>query len=109
MSDALKVLGQSYPASATLTALYTVPGGTSSAASSLVACNQAAYSANVRLSVAVAGAADEAKQYLVYDALLFANETKTFTIGPTLATTDVVRVQSSSGTVSFNLFGAEIT
>ena len=110
MADTFKVLGQSKPAGNTLTDLYTVPGATSAAVSSLVACNQSSTgSCKVRVSVAVAGAVDAVAQYIVYDALLVPNETKSFVIGITLATTDVVRVLSDCGQASFNLFGVQVT
>lgn len=110
MTDTLKTLGQSIPAGNTLTALYTVPAATSAVVSTLAVCNQSrTSSARVRVSVAIAGAADTLAQYIVYDMLLIPSETQTFTIGVSLATTDVVRVQSDTGAVSFNLFGVEVT
>lgn len=109
MAQTYKVLGQSNPAATTLTALYTVPAATSAVASSLTVCNQAGSSGTFRVSVAVAGAADNAKQYLCYDVTIAANTTYTFTLGVTLATTDVVRVYASSTSQSFNLFGVENT
>ena len=84
-----------------------VPASTVAVGSTLTACNQSSASTKIRIAVAVAGAADEAKQYLVYDLRLQGNEPYMMTIGPTLAATAVVRVYSSSGTVSFNLFGVE--
>jgi len=61
------------------------------------------------LSVAVAGAADSLKQYVSYDVPIKANETKSFTLGYTLAATDVVRAYATVDTLSFNLFGVENT
>lgn len=107
MAETIKVLGQLKPAATTLSTLYTVPAATSTVSSTLTVCEQAGAATTFRISVAVAGAADDPKQYLVYDAALAANETKTFTLGITLAATDIVRVYSTSGDVSFNLFGAE--
>lgn len=109
MTDTFKVLGQSFPAGGVLTDLYTVPTVTSAVISSLTICNQNSSKAKVRVSIAVAGAVDTTKQYLIYDACLLGNETKSITIGETLATTDVFRVYSDTGTVSFNLFGTEVT
>lgn len=107
MAQTYKTLGQLNPGATTLTALYTVPAATSAVASTLVVCNQAASAGSFRVSVAVAGAADNAKQYLCYDVAIAANTTYTFTLGITLATTDVVRVYASSASQSFNLFGVE--
>lgn len=109
MADTLKVLGQSNPLAATATDLYTVPGATSTTASSISVCNQSNAAGSFRVSVAVAGAAEVAKQFLYYDLAIAAKDTFIATIGLTLATTDVVRVYASHDAMSFNLFGVEIT
>src|SRR5690242_8642174 len=108
MSQVYKVLGQSKPTATTLTAVYTVPAATSAVVSTVVICNQGA-ATSVRLSVAVAGAVDATQQYLLYDTAIAANTTYTLTLGITLATTDVIRVYNTLATVSFNIFGSEIT
>jgi len=109
MADTLKVLGQAYPNTATLTDAYTVPGATSDTISSIVVCNQAKSGTVFRISVAVAGAADEPKQYLYYDTPIGPNSTFVATIGGTLAAGAVIRVYSLNGMVSFNIFGVEVT
>lgn len=109
MTDAFRVLGQVAPAALTLTALYTAPASTQAVVSSLTVCNRDAGVGQFRVAVAVAGAADNAKQYLVYDALVFGNDTVAFTIGVTLAATDVVRVYANTALQSFSLFGMEVT
>ena len=70
MTDTLKVLAQVLPAGGVLTTLYTVPAATSIVASSLMVCNQSSQSAKIRVSIAVAGAADATKQYIRYDSPL---------------------------------------
>lgn len=109
MADTSKVLGQAIPAAATLTTLYTVPGATSAVVSTLKACNQSPSQTTVRVSVAVAGAADTAKQYLYYELPIAGYDSFSATEGWTMATTDVVRAYSTNGLVSFNLFGVEVT
>jgi hypothetical protein len=109
MGEALKILGQSAPAATTLTAIYTVPVSTQTTCSTIVVCNRNAVAIKFRVSVAIGGAADAVAQYLYYDVALAKNDTFAATFGITLATTDVVRVQSDTANVSFNLFGAEIT
>lgn len=109
MATANKVLGQSKPGAATLTDLYTVPGATSTVASTITVCNQSSVATSFRISVAPAGAADTASQYLYYDVAIAGNDTFAATIGITLATTDVVRVYNTLATLSFSLFGVEIT
>ena len=108
MAETLKVLGQLNPSATSLTALYTVPAATSTTCSTLVVCNQST-AGSFRVSVAVAGAADNAKQYLYFDTAIPANSSWNFTLGISLATTDVVRVYASSANMSFNLFGVEVT
>ncbi len=104
----LKILGQSKPAATTLTAIDTVPAVVAHVVSSIVVCNQhASIDDHFRVSVAVAGEADALKQYLYYDQLVPAQESFVATIGITLATTDVLRVYTTNGTSSFNLFGTE--
>ena len=110
MAQTLKVLGQASPIAATLTALYTVPSATQVCGSTIVICNQnAAGNIRFRVSIAVAGAADAPRQYIYYDGLLSNRSTFTATIGIALGATDVVRVQSDTLNVSFNLFGVEVT
>lgn len=108
MPSTYKVLGQSKPVATTLTDAYTVPALTSAVVSTITICNQGA-ATSIRLSVAVGGAVDTGKQYILYDASIGANTTYTITIGITLATTDVIRVYNTLATCSFNIFGSEIT
>ena len=108
MAQTYKVLGQVNPSAATLTTGYTVPALTSAVVSTVVVTNRGA-ATSFRLSVAVAGAADNNKQYIAYDVPIAANETMTFTLGISLATTDVVRVYATLATLTFNIFGVELT
>lgn len=109
MANIYKVLGQSNPAATTSADLYTVGAGKSAVCSTITVCNQAATAATFRISVRVAGAATDAKQYIAYDTSIPANDVLTMTIGITLAATDVISVYASTATLSFNLFGSEIS
>ena len=109
MAITYKVLGQSNPSSNTNTDLYTVPSTTSTVCSTLVICNQAASAATFRVAIRPAGTAIASQHYLSYDSNLNANDSITLTIGMTLATTDVVTVRANSASVSFSLFGSELT
>lgn len=109
MAIAYKVLGQSNPSANTNTDLYTVSANTSAVCSTLVICNQSASGATFRVAVRPAGAAIANQHYISYDTSLNANDSVTLTIGMTLATTDVVTIRANTATVSFNLFGSEIT
>lgn len=109
MATAYKVLGQQIPAATTATTLYTVPSSTSTVVSSITVCNQAGSDATFRIAVRPAGATLEAKHYIVYGATVPASDSTVFTLGLTLATTDVITVYASSATVSFNAYGSEIS
>ena len=103
-----KVLGQSAPAAATATTLYTVPAATQAVCSTLAICNRD-IATTYRVSVRQAGAAQDVKHYIVYDAVIGANDTIMLTIGITLAATDVVTVYAGTSALSFSLFGAELS
>ena len=109
MAQVYKVLGQSYPTLATLTDCYTVPAATSVIVSSITVCNSSNVTDSFSVSVAVAGAANNLKQYISSAVSISGNSTVTLTLGITLAATDVVRVYSTLGGLSFNIFGTEIT
>lgn len=109
MTTTLKVLGQSKPSAATVTTLYTVPASTSAVCSSITVCNTSATATDFRVAVRVAGAAIEDKQYIYYGAAIPGNSTFAATLGISLATTDVVSVYATLATLSFNLFGKEIS
>jgi hypothetical protein len=108
MTIAYKILGQTNPSGNVDTTAYTVPAGNSTVISTINVCNQATTSANFRIAVRQANAAITSSQYLVYDSEISAKDTISFTIGVTLAATDVVTVRANSSTISFNLFGSEI-
>lgn len=109
MAEAFKVLGQANPVATTLTDLYTVPANTSTTVSTLVVANRAATETRFRISVAIANAANDDKQYIFYDQLIDGNSSFTATIGMTLAATDRIRVYATLATLSFSAFGVEIT
>lgn len=109
MAIVYKILGQSNPTANTDVSLYTVPSATSAVCSTLVICNQATSAATFRIAVRPAGASLTAEQYISYDTSLNANDSVTLTIGITLAATDVISVRASTSTVSFNLFGSELS
>jgi hypothetical protein len=109
VAETFKVLGQSNPGAATPADLYTVPAATKTVISTLVVANRSATPDKFRISIAVAGEVTDNKQYLYYDVDIPGNDTFAATLGVTIATTDVVRVYSTNGTCSFNLFGAEVT
>jgi hypothetical protein len=96
-------------AAGTLTDVYTVGAGKMAVISTIVVCNRNGSPILYRLSIALAGAADNVKQYIAYDVTLQANTSDSWTIGVTLAATDVVRARSDTANVSVNVFKAEMT
>ena len=109
MADVIKVLGQLDTAATTVTTLYTVPSETVTTISSIVAANRTGSAITFRLSVHVAGAGADDKQYLYYDKSVPANDSLAIVIGITLNQTDVLKVYASAVDMSFNVFGVETT
>lgn len=108
MATSYSTLGQSNPAATTATTLYTCPASTQTVVSSVTICNQAAVAATYRLAVRKSGAALAAQHYIVYDASIAANTTTSYTLGMTLAATDIISIYASTATMSFSAFGSEI-
>lgn len=98
-------LAQALPVATVLTDLYTVPPGKRSACY-VVVTNQAATSATYRISIAIAGAVDAQFQYVVYDKTIAANDSPA-SKRLALSEGDVVRVYSSTSTLSFAVNGIE--
>lgn len=109
MPSAYSVLGQSAPSATTNTDVYTVPASTSSVISTITVCNRGTSSATFRIAVRPAGAAIANQHYIVYDGAIAANDMLAFTMGITLATTDVITVYASTANLSFSVFGSKIT
>jgi hypothetical protein len=103
------VLGQANPPAATLTVAYTVPAATSVVVSTIKVCNRSATPTLFRVSIAVAGVGDDPKQYIYYDNAIPWNRSFGETEGITLAAGDVVRVYATLATLTFSIFGNEIT
>lgn len=105
-----KVLGQAHPAGTADTTLYTVPAATQAIVSTLAISNVGGVPASARVYVRIAGATAAISNAILYDVPLAANSVAAFTLGLTLAATDVVTVRSSVGvTLTFQLFGSEIS
>jgi len=109
MATAYKVLGQVAPAATTATAIYTVPSATEAVVSSIVVCERGGSAATFRLSVRPNGATLANQHYLVYDADITANDTIILTVGLTMDATDVLEAYASTGDVTFQAYGSEIS
>lgn len=109
MATTYKVLGQSNPSATTNTTLYTVPSATSAVVSSITVSNLGASAATYRIAIRPAGASIANQHYLAYDVTIAALDTIALTLGVTLATTDVITVYASTGTMAFAAYGSEIS
>ena len=108
MALTYKVLGQSAPTAATHTTLYTVPSATGTIINSVVVCNTGSTATTFRVSVAQNAAADTLAQYVAREVVINGNSTTELALGITMDAADILRVYSTSGSLSFNAFGVEI-
>lgn len=105
-----KVLAQVHPSSSSETNLYTVPASTQAIVSTMTITNVTASPANARVYARIAGAATGHVNAILYDVPVAGNSVAAFTLGLTLAATDIVTVKTSGGaTLTFQLFGSEIS
>lgn len=109
MANTYKVLGQSAPAAATGTTLYTCPGSTQTVLSCVTVCNRSATPTSFRLSVDVNGAGDSDADYIAYDVPIGANETLALAHGVTMDASDLLRCYATLATLTFSAFGQEIS
>ena len=104
MAEVRRILGQSLPPAATEAVLYNC---TSTATiSTLIACNTGT-AAEFNVAVRRKGASAEDKQYIYFETPLAAGESFALTGGMTLGEGESIWVESDTGDVAFNLFGAE--
>lgn len=110
MAIAYKILGQVHPSNSSETNLYTVPAATEAIVSTMTITNVTASPVTARVHARIAGAATGHVNAILYDVSVAGNSVAAFTLGLTLAATDVVTVKTSGGaTLTFQLFGSEIT
>lgn len=108
MAVRYKVLGQASPAANTSNNIYTVTGSKDAVVSSIIVANRDANSATYRIAVRPDGATLADIHYIAYDVQVGSNLSVALNLGLTLNTDDVITVQSSSGLVTFNVYGTEI-
>lgn len=109
MATTYKVLGQSAPSATTNTNVYTVGAGKSAVISTISICNRNTSADTYRIAIRPAGATISNEHYIVYGATVPASDTVNLTLGITLAATDVVTVYAGTTTLSFSVFGSEIS
>jgi len=109
MATQYKVLGQVSPSKDVDTTLYTVPSLTEAISSTLVVCNQSSSPEYYRIAIRPDGETLASKHYIAFDATVLPFDSVSLTIGMSMNASDVVTVRSSSPSLSFNLFGTEIS
>lgn len=107
MATVTKVLGQLAPGPSTVSAVYTVPSGKSAVVSTLVAAETGGAPSFVQVFVGVNGASAITASALLYGVPLEANAHLGVTEGWTLGPGDVLYAGSTTGNVTFTLFGEE--
>ena len=110
MGSSYLIAGQEKPSANTDTQLYLVPASTEFVGSTLCICNQSVTDVT-SYGVAVVKNTETLsdKHWIKMNQLLDQRQSKDITIGMTLAAGDKVIVRNDTGTVSFTLFGSEIT
>ena len=109
MATTYKVLGQSAPNATTDTDVYTVPAGTTAVLSTIVVANRSASAVTYRIAVRPDDATLANEHYIAYDVNVGASDSTTITLGITMDAGDVLTVYASTGDLSFNVFGSEIS
>jgi len=89
--------------------VYTVPSATEAVVSTIVVCNRGASAGTYRLAVRPNGATLANQHYLAYDVAVSANDALTITVGITLDAGDVLEAYASSGDMTFQAYGSEIS
>jgi hypothetical protein len=104
-----KILGQAAPVNTSNADLITVGASKSQIISSLTIANTTATAATTRVFARIAGAAAATTNALLYDVTIQGNSSATFTLGITLAATDVLTIRTgTANALTFTAFGTEL-
>ena len=110
MAEAYKVLAQAHLTTTSDTDIYTVPSATEAVVSTLVVANIGTAAATYNIAIRPDGDTLANSQYIAKGVAIAANDSTTLTLGITMDATDVVTVATeTANTLSFNIFGTEIT
>jgi hypothetical protein len=104
-----KVLAQINPSATTASDAYTVPANTEAIISTIVVANVGTADATYRISVRPNNAGQEDKHYIAYNTPIPATDSVALTLGVTMDAADVLTVFASNASLSFNVFGAELS
>jgi hypothetical protein len=104
-----KILGQSAPADTSNANLITVGASKSQIVSTLTIANTTTSPATARVFARIAAAAAATSNAVLYDVSIAANSTASFTLGITLAATDVLTIRTGTASaLTFTAFGTEL-
>lgn len=112
MATTYAILGQSAPANTSNADLFSVTSAHNYIVSTIAVCNTTTSASTCRIFARKAGASAAASNALVYDTLIPANSTVSFTLGVTLNGTagDVVTVRTgTANALTFTAFGSDIS
>ena len=108
--EVIKRLGATTTVLNTDTALYTVPANTFTAVSTINVCNCEAAAATFRIAhVDGAIGTVQFEDYIAYDENIQPSGTSTYNIKMAMEAADTILVRSSSVTVAFQAWGAEVS
>ena len=108
MSLSYRVLGQALPGT-TNTTVYNVKVGANAIISSILVCNQSATGGLYQIGVVPNGATLATTNYISYNSAVPGNDTMTLTPGISLGSNDAIVVYANTSSISFSVFGCEIT
>jgi hypothetical protein len=110
MAEAYKVLAQAHLTTTSDTDIFTVPSSTEVVVSTMVVANIGTASATYNIAIRPDNETLANKHYIAKGVAIGANDSTTLTLGMTLGDTDRVTVATdTANTLSFNIFGTEIT
>ena len=115
MATTYKILGQINPSSGNINTEATLysPSNTANATGAVVStisvCNTGSAAATYNIAIRQGGSSLSTKQYLCYSVTIPGYTTTTYTIGVTLAATDVIGVYTSSSNLAVQAFGSELS
>jgi len=108
MAIRYRVLGQKSPVANDNWDIYTVTGPKDAVVSTITVANRDSNSATYRIAVRPDNATLTDDMYIAYNVQIGSNSTQALSLGITVNENDRITVRSSSGLVSFSVFGTEI-
>lgn len=112
MANTYKVLALTALSATTNTDLYTVPAATSAIISAITVANSASTAATYRLAItgsATAASAVTVGDHVAFDVAIAANDTVSLNLGLTLEAAKKIVARSSTASVTFGVFGSEVS